>query len=682
MQLTMKQKGYITLIGGFILELVTGTSFLWGQLNVYITSYFRQKDDQGLHLSIGGAIFPLMMGTFAAGIPIGIKAIKLFGSARLCCIVFSFLASVAVFISSYSQKFWQFVFIYGVIHGFIQGIVFFIPVYVGYLYFPTQKGMVSGVITCGFGLTAFLFGLIFFSIVNPDGLVPVQDDDGYSYFQGPSIEVAQNVPESLRKLSYIYIGIAFCSSLFIMYHPNQIGEEEKRLKLELKNKEEQKKILQQNVSKLQQKDEQQTPLTEQIHTDKLDNKDLEQSTNSLRKSIQLLHKTIGIVELEQKVIKKQIELTQNQEKQQSYQIVLPHQKSYFDNEFSKDDQLFDNQLFSNNNNNNNNNENNHKNTNNHNNSINPMKACNKNEQYENISLFNFAQKDIKVMDLNKRIISVAKNDIVEDKPQHTNQMIQQDELVDQLSKIKEDINQKESQVKDELQSFVSLEMEIERLNKLGAPSVLTAFKQPQLYVSFLLGILAIGFGLLINGNFKSIAKDYGFVDDSFQTWVGSIGSAANGLSRPLWAGLLDKYQFKHVLNVILGIQIVSIFTMRFTEANQIFFLIWVAITQMTMGSVLSMWPVLSAQLNGVRIGSQLFGLYCFGFSISSMIQFLIVLGLKNSIGFNNIYYIYAGWAVLSVLIITFYPFKVNWSKYYMIKQKNIELPNQKSQQQK
>ncbi|KAL4482857.1 hypothetical protein ABPG74_018883 [Tetrahymena malaccensis] len=671
MQLTMKQKGYITLIGGFILELVTGTSFLWGQFNVYITSYFRQKDDQNLHLSIGGAIFPLMMGTFAAGIPIGIKTIKLFGSARLCCMFFSFLASVAVFISSYSQKFWQFVFIYGVIHGFIQGIVFFIPVYMGYLYFPTQKGMVSGVVTCGFGLTAFLFGLVFFSIVNPDGLVPVQDEDGYSYFQGPSIEVAQNVPQSLRKLSYIYIGISFLSSLFIMYHPNQIGEEEKRLKQELKNKEEQKKILQQNVSRLQQKDEQSTPLAEQIHTDKLDNKDLEQSTNSLRKSIQLLHKTIGIVELEQKVIKKQIELTQNQEKQQSYQIVLPHQKSYYDNDFQKDDQLFDNQLFSDNHNN----EINHNNNNNN-------QIKNQNSQYENNSLQNFALNDIKVMDLNKRIISVVKNDIVENKPQHTNQMILQDESVDQLSKIKEDINQKESQVKDQLQSFVSLEQEIERLNKLGAPSVLAAFKQPQLYVSFLLGILAIGFGLLINGNFKSIAKDYGFVNDSFQTWVGSIGSAANGLSRPLWAGLLDKYPFKNVLNVILSIEIVCIFTMRFTEANEIFFLIWVAITQMTMGAVLSMWPVLSAQLNGVKIGSQLFGLYCFGFSVSSMMQFLIVLGLKNSIGFNNIYYIYAGWAILSVLIITFYPFKVNWSKYYMIKQQKIELPNQNNQQQK
>jgi len=53
------------------------------------------------------------------------------------------------------------------------------------------------------------------------------------------------------------------------------------------------------------------------------------------------------------------------------------------------------------------------------------------------------------------------------------------------------------------------------LNKMGAPSVAAALKRPELYVSMLLGILSIGFGMLINGNFKSIAKDDGYRSDSF-----------------------------------------------------------------------------------------------------------------------------------------------------------------------
>ncbi|KAL4512745.1 hypothetical protein ABPG72_020582 [Tetrahymena utriculariae] len=661
MELTMKQKGIITLIGGFMLELVTGTAFLWGQFNVYITSYFRQKDDSGLELSVGGAIFPVMMASLALGIPMGIKGIKFFGSARLCCIFCSFFASLSVFVASYTQKFWQFVLIYGVLHGIAQGAVYFIPIYMGYLFFPTNKGMVSGIVTCGFALTSFAFGMIFNAIVNPDGLVQIQDSDGFSYFQGPSAQVAKNVPQSLRKLSYMYVCIAFFSSLLILYHPNQIGEEEKRLKLELKNKQEEKKILEQNVSRLQKRDEQLIPNSEQINTDKVENKQNEQS--SLRKSIQLFNKTIGIVDLEQQVIQKKIELTQKQEKQQSYHIILPHQNIQNDKEFQKYNQLFQNQMYSN---------------------TNQKKNYNENEQsvnYENNSLLRVVSKDIKVMDLNKRIVSITQNDDrVQDKPQHTNELVQ-DSSIDHISKIHEDINQKENQVQDELQSFFSLEMEIERLNKLGAPSVLVAFKQTQLYVSFLLGILAIGFGVLINGNYKSIAKDYGFTNDSYQTLVGSLGGIANGFSRPLWASLLDKFSFKHILNVILAIQIVCIFTMRFTSISQIFFIAWVFITHMTMGAVLGMWPVLSAQLNGVKVGSQLFGLYWFGFSVATMIQFLIVLVLKKSIGFDNIYYIYAVQAILSVLIISFYPFKVNWSKYYMIKQKKLELPTQNNDNQ-
>ncbi|KAL4512636.1 hypothetical protein ABPG72_020473 [Tetrahymena utriculariae] len=642
MELAMKQKGIITLIGGFMLELVTGTVFLWGQFNVYITSYFRQKDDSGLELSVGGAIFPVMTASLALGIPMGIKGIKFFGSARLCCIFCSFFASLSVFVVSYTQKFWQFVLIYGVLHGIAQGAVYFIPIYMGYLFFPTNKRMVSGIVTCGFALISFAFGLIFFAIMNPDGLAQIQDSDGFSLFP--------------RTFS-----LTFFSSLLILYHPNQIGEEEKRLKLELKNKQEEKKILEQNVSRLQKRDEQLIPNSEQINTEKLENKQNEQS--SLRKSIQLFNKTIGIVNLESQFIQKKIELTQKQEKQQSYRILLPHQNIQNDKEFQKYNYLFQNRIYSN---------------------QNEKKNYNENQQsvnYENNSLLRVVSKDIKIMDLNKRIASIIQNDDrVQDKPQHTNELVQ-DSSIDHISKINEDINYKENQVQEELQSFFSLEMEIERLNKLGAPSILVAFKQPQLYVSFLLGISAIGFGVLINGNYKSIAKDYGFTNDNYQTLVGSLGGIANGFSRPLWASLLDKFTFKHVLNVILGIQIVCIFTMRLISSNQIFFIIWVFITHMTMGAVLGMWPVLSAQLNGVKVGSQLFGLYWFGFSMATMIQFLIILGLKKSIRFDNIYYIYAIQAILSVLIIQFYPFKVNWSKYYLIKQKMLELPTQNNHNQ-
>lgn len=78
-----------------------------------------------------------------------------------------------------------------------------------------------------------------------------------------------------------------------------------------------------------------------------------------------------------------------------------------------------------------------------------------------------------------------------------------------------------------------------------------------------------------------------------------------------------------------------------------------------------MWPVLSAQLNGVRIGAQLFGLYWFGFGIATLVQFGIVLFWKNALEFDNIYYIYTGQTVLALIIIRLYNFHVPWHKYYL-----------------
>lgn len=71
-----------------------------------------------------------------------------------------------------------------------------------------------------------------------------------------------------------------------------------------------------------------------------------------------------------------------------------------------------------------------------------------------------------------------------------------------------------------------------------------ALKQPQFYMSIFLGILSLGIGVLVNGNFKTIAKDAGFKSDSYQTLLGSLGGLANGLTRPLWVTLLDRFTFK------------------------------------------------------------------------------------------------------------------------------------------
>ena len=80
------------------------------------------------------------------------------------------------------------------------------------MYFPQHKGLVTGIVLCGFGLGSFVFDLISTAVVNPDGESPKEGTNIYSD------KVSQRVPEMIQVLTICWaclslIGIA----LFIPY---------------------------------------------------------------------------------------------------------------------------------------------------------------------------------------------------------------------------------------------------------------------------------------------------------------------------------------------------------------------------------------------------------------------------------------------------------------------------------
>ncbi|KAL4478656.1 hypothetical protein ABPG74_006891 [Tetrahymena malaccensis] len=627
-QSTINIKGILTLVGGFFLMLMNGSIFLWGTLNVYITSYFRQKNDPDLSLSIGGAVFPLMTASLATGIPLGIKGIKLFGQARYSLLLSTIITSLMVILSSYAEKFYQFAIIYGVINGIAAGSIYFVPIYMGYLHFPNNRGIVSGINTCGFALCSFLFGLLFTHLVNPDGLQQNSNSDGYSYFDGDSISVAQNVPEALRKIGYIFLSVSVCATQLIFYHPNQIGEEEKRLKKQLQLKQQEKKHFQDNLITIEQEihlfdDQNNKQIQIQDKQAQIQNKqNCDQSQHDfLRQSQQIFIQKIKISEMEEQVLQEKIQISHKKDEQAGLAYANP----------SLIDEIKQNS--------------------------------------EKIAL----KKDKQAIeDDYKKIIQLMQNEsyIPENKEQHVNQYVQEN---DNLQLTQENLTRKEEEIKEELKITHKKQQEIDELDKLGAPNILLALKQPKFYLSIFLVVLCLGFGSLINANYKSIAKDYGFKEDSFQTLVGSLAGIANGISRPVWAGLLDKFKFKNLLILIICIQIAISLSFQATNQSEVFFAIWVFIVHFCFGGVLGMLPVFSAQLNGVKIGSQLFGFYWYGFSIANLIQFVLVLELKKQIGFNNIFYIYFGQLIVAFIIMNYFSFKIEWSKYYMTKKKEETL---------
>ncbi|KAL4470904.1 hypothetical protein ABPG72_005938 [Tetrahymena utriculariae] len=636
-QSSTKIKGILTLIGGFFLMLMNGSIFLWGTLNVYITSYFRQKNDPDLSLSIGGAVFPLMTASLATGIPLGIKGIKLFGQARYSLLLSTIITSLMVILSSYAEKFYQFAIIYGVINGIAAGSIYFVPIYMGYLHFPNNRGIISGINTCGFALCSFLFGLLFTNLVNPDGLQQNSNSDGYSYFDGDSISVAQNVPEALRKIGYIFLSVSVCATQLIFYHPNQIGEEEKRLKKQLQLKQQEKKHFQDNLITIEQEIKSIDLYNRynlkqkqfQNEQDQIQNRQkCDQSQQDfLRQSQQLFIQKIKISEMEEQVLQEKIQISHQKDEQAGLAYANPT--------------LID-------------------------------------EIKHNSEKLTLKKDKQAIEDDYKKILELMQNESqAPNKEQHVNLYIQENDKNMQLTQ--QNLTRKEEEIKDELKITQKKQKEIDELDKLGAPNILLALKQPKFYLSIFLVVLCLGFGSLINANYKSIAKDYGFKRDSFQTLVGSLAGIANGISRPVWAGLLDRFKFKYLLILVICLQIITSLSFQATNQSKAFFTIWVFIVHFCFGGVLGMLPVFSAQLNGVKIGSQLFGFYWYGFSIANLIQFVLVLKLQTLIGFNNIFYIYFGQLVVAFIIMNYFQFKIEWSKFYMIKKKEVTLNTQSNE---
>ncbi|KAL4508394.1 hypothetical protein ABPG72_003698 [Tetrahymena utriculariae] len=247
-------KGILAILGGFLIHLTCGTLYMWGVINIYVTSYLRLNGNPDLSIDLGSGIFPFMMVAVACGVPVGMKAIKYVGSTRIVCYVCSLIASLCIFLVSFAQVFWLFVIIYGIIFGFFTGIMYMVPIYLGQLYFPSRRGLVSGFILTGYGLGSLIYSQFFFYIVNPQNLKAKKAGDGGSYFFGDAASVANAVPEALRWLSLMYVLQLLIGSSLLFEHPNSVGSKQKELRaqLKLKRKEQEELKLKNDNSKKKQ----------------------------------------------------------------------------------------------------------------------------------------------------------------------------------------------------------------------------------------------------------------------------------------------------------------------------------------------------------------------------------------------------------------------------------------------
>ena len=80
-------------------------------------------------------------------------------------------------------------------------------------------------------------------------------------------------------------------------------------------------------------------------------------------------------------------------------------------------------------------------------------------------------------------------------------------------------------------------------------------------------------------------------DDQFLALIGSISSLCNGLSRPIWGSLYDKFGYKIVMSIICFIATIFLASLTFViSINQWVYFMWVCIIYFCIGGIFALLP--------------------------------------------------------------------------------------------
>ncbi|CAI2363853.1 unnamed protein product [Moneuplotes crassus] len=217
------KRGILCVSAGVILNLFLGCFYLWGNISVYVTSYFYMHDRE-ITLDDTSLIFPIQMVGMILFVPVAPFALKVL-PPWLCCLIGSCIAIGAAIIASFTTNFIIFMVLYGFFFGLGCGIAYLAPIITSWDYFPERKGLVSGIILAGYGLGPFIFGYISSAIANPENESPTHAVEGGVIFS-PDHQISTRAPQMIRVNALAWLGLIIISSPFIRKRKAQNKEEQ------------------------------------------------------------------------------------------------------------------------------------------------------------------------------------------------------------------------------------------------------------------------------------------------------------------------------------------------------------------------------------------------------------------------------------------------------------------------
>lgn len=204
--------GWTTVCGGFLIQMVLGSVYIWANITSAVTSYLRQfQPDLTYNETI--IIFAGALAGHGSTMALGGVISQRIGP-KLGCFLGSSVLISGTLLAAFSTSFVEMFLCEGLMLGIGLGLCHTGPISAAVKWMPDKKGFVTGIIVSGFGLGGLVFGSISSLTVNPNH-VSVDSSGQYEGYFPPDSEVVQRVPLMFLVLTTAYtlfLGIG-CSLL-------------------------------------------------------------------------------------------------------------------------------------------------------------------------------------------------------------------------------------------------------------------------------------------------------------------------------------------------------------------------------------------------------------------------------------------------------------------------------------
>ena len=212
----------LVLASCFLVHLSIGTLYTYGNLVPYIVSYVRERSGpETLRFTDTPYVYACQIAGQGSSMIVGGLLERRFGP-RLITLFGGLLMSSGVALSylTIQYSFWLMLLTYGVMFGLGIGLAYVGPLACAMRWLPKWKGVASGIVVSGFGLSALIFNTVQTEYINPDNLspdLPDPDNAEIKYFSQKSI--LDRVPSVFLLLAGCYSVMQIVGSIFIVNPP-------------------------------------------------------------------------------------------------------------------------------------------------------------------------------------------------------------------------------------------------------------------------------------------------------------------------------------------------------------------------------------------------------------------------------------------------------------------------------